>query len=137
MSFANCGLPYYVGGVIADRADLLLQTPETLSARFDLDVRVRHEALAIDRDRRVVRVRDHDGGTEFDLRYDTLVLATGAAPVRPPIPGVERARVLRDVADVDAIVAEFERTARAARPSSAADSSAWNSPRTWRTAASR
>lgn len=57
VSFANCGLPYYVGGVIAERADLLLQTPESLSARFDLDVRVRLEVVAIDRERHVVRVQ--------------------------------------------------------------------------------
>lgn len=107
VSFANCGLPYYVGGVIAERDDLLLQTPASLAARFALDVRVRTEATAIDRAARTVRVRatGPDGGAaEEDLPYDALVLAPGARPVLPPISGMERALTLRDVADADALV---------------------------------
>lgn len=105
VSFANCGLPYHVGGVIEERSALLLQTPESLNARFDIDVRVRTEAVAIDRDARTVTVRDLDSGEESALPYDALVLTPGAAPIRPPIPGIERALGLRNVEDTDAMVA--------------------------------
>jgi NADPH-dependent 2,4-dienoyl-CoA reductase/sulfur reductase-like enzyme len=104
VSFANCGLPYHVGGVINRRDALLLQTPESLAARFRLEVRVGHEAVRIERDRRVVVVRDLATGLEEDLRYDALVLSPGASPVRPPIPGIERALSLRNVEDTDALV---------------------------------
>ena len=104
VSFANCGLPYHVGGVIADREALLLQTPQSLGARFDLDVRVDHEAVGIDRERRVVAVRDLTTGTVSELPYDRLLLSPGARPVRPPIPGIERALTLRDVEDTDVLV---------------------------------
>lgn len=105
VSFANCGLPYHVGGVIPERSALLLQTPEALRARFELDVRVQTEAVRIDRDRRVVVVRSLMGGSESELPYDALVLAPGARPVRPAIPGIERALALRSVEDTDAMVA--------------------------------
>ncbi|SPT52998.1 Coenzyme A disulfide reductase [Actinomyces bovis] len=108
VSFANCGLPYFVGGVIPQREDLLLQTPESLAARFNLDVRVRTEALAIDRSARTVQLRttSPDGTTtEAELPYDALVLAPGAQPFVPPIPGIERALSLRDVRDADALAA--------------------------------
>lgn len=105
VSFANCGLPYHVGGVIAERGSLLLQTPESLAARFRLDVRVLTEATAIDRDRRVLTVRDVTTGETEDLPFDRLVLSPGARPVRPPIPGIERALALRDIEDTDAMVA--------------------------------
>ncbi|WP_433722902.1 FAD-dependent oxidoreductase [Nocardia sp. CA-129566] len=104
VSFANCGLPYYVGGVIPKRESLLLQTPESLAARFQLDVRVRHEAVAIDPEGRTVTVRALDSGREYVEAFDELVLSTGAAAIVPPLPGVERALVLRDVADVDRLV---------------------------------
>ncbi|MGJ3509215.1 FAD-dependent oxidoreductase [Enemella sp. A6] len=105
VSFANCGLPYYVGGVITERDALLLQTPESLNRRFGLDVRVGHEVVAIDRAAQSVRVRELATGEEFDESYDALVLSTGAAPVTPPIPGIERALRLRDIADVDKMAA--------------------------------
>lgn len=101
VSFANCGLPYYVGGVIQERSSLLLQTPESLHARFKLDVRVRHEVTAIDTAAKTVTVRDLGTDTESSESYDHLVLSLGASPFVPPIPGVERALTLRDVADVD------------------------------------
>ena len=104
VSFANCGLPYHVGGVIDRRDALLLQTPESLAARFRLEVRVGHEAVRIERDRRVVVVRDLATGLEEELRYDALILSPGASPVRPPIPGIERALSLRNVEDTDAMV---------------------------------
>ena len=105
VSYANCGLPYHVGGVIEERSSLLLQTPRALHRRFGLDVRVRHEALRIDRERHVVVVRDLVNDEVLELPYDTLVLSTGARAVRPPIPGIERALSLRDVEDTDALVA--------------------------------
>lgn len=104
VSFANCGLPYHVGGVIADREALILQTPASLAARFALDVRVRTEAVAIDRDARTVLARDLTTGAEEAIAYDALVLSPGAAPVRPPIAGVERGLTLRDIGDMDRII---------------------------------
>ena len=105
VSFANCGLPYHVGGVIEDRSALLLQTPEALWERFRIDVRVGTEATAIDRKRKVVTVRDVASGEESELEYDKLVLSPGARPVQPPIPGIERALTLRNVEDTDSLVA--------------------------------
>lgn len=99
VSFANCGLPYHVGGVIGSRDALLLNSPDFLARRFCVDVRVGSEVTAIDTARKVVTVNGTD-----ELAYDRLVLAPGAAPVRPPIPGLERALVLRDVVDTDALV---------------------------------
>ncbi|MDX2376032.1 FAD-dependent oxidoreductase [Microbacterium sp. LRZ72] len=99
VSFANCGLPYYVGGEIAEQSSLLVQTPESLRAALDLDVRVRHEATAIDPERRVVTARTPEGDAEFP--YDELMLAPGAFALRPPIPGLDdpRVRTLRTVGD--------------------------------------
>lgn len=108
VSFANCGLPYYVGGVIGDRRDLLLQTPESLRSRFALDVRVRHEALAIDRVAKRVRVRDLESGVEYEEPYDALVLAAGAAPVHDLAPGGVPVRNLHTIDDVDAVVAAID-----------------------------
>jgi NADPH-dependent 2,4-dienoyl-CoA reductase/sulfur reductase-like enzyme/rhodanese-related sulfurtransferase len=99
VSFANCGLPYFVGGLIEKEDDLTLQTPEQLFARFRLDVRVHDEVVAIDRAAHTVTARSTLGGKEEVLVYDKLVLSMGAAPVRPPIPGYDRARTLRTVED--------------------------------------
>ncbi|MFT3887328.1 MAG: FAD-dependent oxidoreductase [Arachnia sp.] len=105
VSFANCGLPYHVGGVIEERSALLLQTPESLAARFRIDVRVGTEAVAIDRTHKTITVRTLTTGDEQELPYDKLILSPGARPVRPPIPGIDRALSLRDVEDTDALVA--------------------------------
>jgi NADPH-dependent 2,4-dienoyl-CoA reductase/sulfur reductase-like enzyme/rhodanese-related sulfurtransferase len=114
VSYANCGLPYHVGGVIADRQALLLQTPDSLHARFDLDVRVRSEVTAIDRAHRLVRVRELDG-REYEEGYDRLVLSPGAAPFVPDLPGIERALTLRSVTDADRLTAQLaERRPRTA-----------------------
>ena len=94
VSFANCGLPYYVGGEIADRNKLLVVTPERLRSRFRLDVRIRSSVEAIDRSAKKVRVRDLASGREYEEAYDKLILAPGAAPLRPPIPGIDLARGL-------------------------------------------
>jgi NADPH-dependent 2,4-dienoyl-CoA reductase/sulfur reductase-like enzyme/rhodanese-related sulfurtransferase len=104
VSFANCGLPYHVGGVIAERDDLLLQTPESLAERFNIDVRVRTEAISINRTSRSVIAHDLDSGTTVELPYDALVLAPGAAPFLPHIPGIDRAMTVRTIPDVDAMI---------------------------------
>ncbi len=92
VSFANCGLPYFVGNVIADEERLLVASPDLFRERFDIEVRTRHEVLAIDRSRQVLRIRDLDapgGPSEREERYDALVLSPGAAPIRPPLPGID------------------------------------------------
>ena len=106
VSYANCGLPYYVGGVIEEEDALLLQTPESLHARFRLDVRVATEVVAIDKNEKFVLVRNLLTKEESKISYDKLVLSPGASPVVPPIPGIERAMTLRTVEDVEKI---FER----------------------------
>jgi NADPH-dependent 2,4-dienoyl-CoA reductase/sulfur reductase-like enzyme/rhodanese-related sulfurtransferase len=89
VSFANCGLPYHIGGEIPEEGDLLLQTPQALRARFNLDVRVNHEVVRIDPKQRTVWVRNLNTLEECEEPYDALILATGAAPLRPRIPGIE------------------------------------------------
>lgn len=106
VSFANCGLPYHIGGIIESRDALLLQTPASLKARFNLDVRVGHTVTAIHPDAKTVAVRTADGRSET-LSYDQLVIATGAKPFIPPLPGIERAFALRNVTDMDAIIARI------------------------------
>ncbi len=106
VSYANCGLPYYVGGVIEEESDLLLQTPASLHARFRLDVRVLTEALSIDPAKKEVQVQSLESGNKYSLAYDKLVLSPGASPIVPPIPGVERALTLRTVEDVERIVTQ-------------------------------
>ncbi len=103
VSFANCGLPYYVGGEITRQSALLLHTPETLKSRFHLDVFVRHEVLGIDPDHKRVVVKNLRTGEEFVQPYDKLILATGTSPVIPPIDGVdaENVRLLRTVSDAE------------------------------------
>ena len=110
VSFANCGLPYYVSGEIAEREDLLVQTPESLKARFRLDVRPFHEVTAISPDLHIVTVR-HDG-KEFTESYDKLILSPGAKPFVPPIEGLETAEntyTLRNVPDLDEIMLALEK----------------------------
>lgn len=103
VSYANCGLPYYVGGVIEERDALLLQTPESLHRRFRLDVHVRHEVVAVDTERKTVEVIDLDRGLRSTHPYDHLVLAAGARPRRDEPGGALPTRSLRTVADADAI----------------------------------
>ncbi|MCL1879444.1 MAG: FAD-dependent oxidoreductase [Actinomycetia bacterium] len=105
ISFANCGLPYYIGGSIKERDELLLQTPESFHARFNVDVRVNQEAVAIDREAKTVTVCDLLVGQEYLEPYDKLILAPGAKPNIPDLPGMrsERLFTLRNIADTDAI----------------------------------
>ena len=88
ISYANCGLPYYIGGVITDPEDLTLQTPESFFARFRINMKVHHEVLAIDPDRKKVRVKNLKSGEEFEEAYDKLILSPGAKPTQPKLPGV-------------------------------------------------
>jgi 8-oxo-dGTP pyrophosphatase MutT (NUDIX family) len=109
VSFANCGLPYFIGGEIKDRSRLALQTPESLSASLGVRVLTNTEALKIDRAGKTVSIRNAQGATS-QLPYDTLILSPGASPLRPPVPGVNDPRVLslRNLQDMDAIVAAIE-----------------------------
>ena len=108
VSYANCGLPYYVGGIIEEERDLLLQTPASLHARFRLDVRVSSEVTSISRTEKTVAVTNLISGETYELNYDKLILSPGASPIVPPIPGVERALTLRTVEDVERIVARVD-----------------------------
>jgi NADPH-dependent 2,4-dienoyl-CoA reductase/sulfur reductase-like enzyme len=89
ISYANCGLPYYIGGVITDRDKLLVQTPESFGGRFNIDVRIFSEVIDIDSEKQSVNIRDLKTGTEYSENYDKLVLSPGAQPVKPPIPGID------------------------------------------------
>lgn len=105
ISYANCGLPYHVGDTIQSRDALLLQTPEGMKKKFQVDVRVKNEVVSIDRERKVVSVKRLDGGEVYEEPYDTLVISTGSSPMRPPIPGIDSPRIktLWTVPDTDEI----------------------------------
>lgn len=104
ISYANCGLPYYLGGVIQDRDNLFVQTPQSFGKRFNVDVRVKEEVTAIDAEKKNVTIRTRDG-KEYTESFDKLLLSPGAAPVRPPLPGIDTKGIftLRNVNDTDAI----------------------------------
>jgi len=104
VSFANCGLPYHIGGEIEDRSRLAVQTPQSLEQQLAIEVRVRTEATGIDRKKKQVRVRTADGKTE-ELSYDKLILSPGASPLKPPIPGIDLPGIhtLRNLSDMDRI----------------------------------
>ena len=101
VSFANCGLPYYIGGVITDREDLTLQTPESFKARFNIDVRVLNEAVKISPDTKTVTVKNLRTGETYEEPYDNLILSMGAEPIRPNIEGADGSNVftLRNIPD--------------------------------------
>ena len=105
ISYANCGLPYHVGNVIPTRSALLLQTPESMRDKFNIDVRVNSEALSIDREEKTVTVKRGETGEVYKETYDVLVLSTGSSPLRPPIPGIDSPRIetLWTVPDADRI----------------------------------
>lgn len=101
VSFANCGLPYYIGGVITDRGDLTLQTPQSFKARFNVDVRVLNEAVRINPDTKTVTVKNLRTGETYEEPYDNLILSMGAEPIRPNIEGADGSNVftLRNIPD--------------------------------------
>ena len=104
ISYANCGLPYYIGGVIEEREKLFVQTPEAFSTRFRVDVRTENEVVFIDRKKKTVTVRQSSEDT-YEESYDKLLISTGASPVRPPLPGIDLPGIftLRNVTDTDRI----------------------------------
>ncbi|UQZ33399.1 CoA-disulfide reductase [Paenibacillus sp. PK3_47] len=104
ISFANCGLPYYIGDAIKDRSKLIVQTPEAMYKRFNLDIRTKSEVTGIDPVSKTVRVNSSDRGI-YDESYDYLILAPGAKPVRPALPGIDSSKIytLRNIADTDRI----------------------------------
>lgn len=106
VSFANCGLPYHIGGEISDRSKLLVQTAQGLRQLFNIDVRELHEVTEIDRVENVVTIKDLTTGEKTQEHYDHLVLSTGASPIRPLLPGIDLDGVfsLRDIADMDRII---------------------------------
>lgn len=113
ISYANCGLPYYIGGEITDREALTLQTPASFWARFRIEVRVHNEVTAIHPERKNVTVRRLDDGVVYEEAYDKLILSPGAKPVRPALPGINDSRIftLRNVEDTFAIHAFIEQNA--------------------------
>lgn len=116
ISYANCGLPYHVGNVIKSRQALLVQTPEAMRQKFNVDVRTEHEAVAIDREKKLVRIKNLQTGETYEESYDNLVLATGSSPIRPPIPGIgsPKIRTLWTVPDADGLRELIEGGAKSA-----------------------
>jgi len=105
ISFANCGIPYYVGGTIENRRRLILQTPERFKARFNVDVRTKNEVLKINRDEKKIEVVNLTTGKKYFESYDKLILSPGSKPIRPPIAGIDADRIftVRDITDADSI----------------------------------
>lgn len=101
VSYANCGLPYYIGGAIKDKRDLTLQTPESFYRRFRVDMRVHHEVISINKEDKTVTVKNLESGEAFDERYDKLLISTGAKPIKPPFDGIDADNIftLRTVED--------------------------------------
>ena len=111
VSYANCGLPYYIGGTIQDKGVLTLQTPESFQARFRIDVRVQNEVLSIQPEEHTVTVRRLGDGSEYTETYDKLILSPGARAIRPPLPGIDLEGIftLRTVEDTFRIRTFLER----------------------------
>ncbi len=107
ISFANCGLPYYIGGTIKDRESLLVQTPEAMHARFNIDIRVENEVVSINREAKTVTVLDLKTSTKYEETYDELVLSPGSTPIKPPIKGIDSKNIfsLWNIPDTDRIKA--------------------------------
>ncbi|HID05903.1 MAG TPA: pyridine nucleotide-disulfide oxidoreductase, partial [Armatimonadetes bacterium] len=106
VSYAHCGLPYYIGGVIKDRSKLLVASPERLKRRYRIDIRTRCEVKSIVPDAKQVEVVDLTTGNTYRESYDKLILAPGATPIRPPLPGIDTEGIwtLRNLTDADAIL---------------------------------
>lgn len=110
VSFANCGLPYHIGGKIPLRQSLILKTPEDFKSRFNIDVRICHEVTSVDPVNKTVTVKNLTSGEVYSEEWDRLLLSTGAAPVVPPLPGLQEEGVftLRNLTDMDAILGWIE-----------------------------
>src|SRR6056297_687008 len=110
ISFANCGLPYYIGNVIEDRESLLVETPEDLNKRFNIDVRVNNEVLSIDKENKEVKVINHKTGETYKESYNKLILSPGSSPLKPPIPGIDSPNIFTiwNIPDTDAIKSFIE-----------------------------
>jgi NADPH-dependent 2,4-dienoyl-CoA reductase/sulfur reductase-like enzyme/peroxiredoxin family protein/rhodanese-related sulfurtransferase/TusA-related sulfurtransferase len=110
ISYANCGLPYYVGGVITEREKLLLQTPESFKARLNVEVRVKNEVISIDTENKSVEVSDILNKTSYTETYDKLIVSPGAEPIKPPIPGIKDDAIftVRNVRDTDKIKSFYD-----------------------------
>lgn len=111
ISYANCGLPYYIGGAIKERDALLLQTPQAMKEKFNIDVRISSEVIRIVPEKKVVEVKELQGGKVYEETYDTLVIATGSSPIKPPIPGIDGANIhtLWTIPDTDATKALIQK----------------------------
>lgn len=105
ISYANCGLPYYIGGIITDKDQLTLQTPDSFWVRFRIDARVNHEVIAVNTDSKTVTVKNSEDSKVYDESYDKLILSPGAKPIYPNLPGIESGKIftLRTVEDTLAI----------------------------------
>lgn len=113
ISYANCGLPYYIGKEITDKEALTLQTPKSFGTRFRVDVRVKHEALSIDRENKTVLIKDLGSSAEYTETYDKLLLAPGAGPIKPSIPGIDRKgifslRTVENTFEIDEFIANHQ-----------------------------
>lgn len=107
VSFANCGLPYHIGGTIPNRESLILQTPAAMHKKYGVDVRIKSEVTVINRDKKTVSVRNTETGETYEESYDTLVLSTGSSPVKPDLPGVDSPKIMQlwTIPDMDAVIA--------------------------------
>ncbi|MEN7973521.1 MAG: FAD-dependent oxidoreductase [Verrucomicrobiota bacterium] len=116
ISFANCGLPYHIGGTIDDREKLLVTTPEIMTAKYNFDIRTETEVVSLDREKKEITAKNLKTGEEYTESYDNLILSPGAAPIRPPIPGIDNPNVLslRNLQDMDKIIESLQGKKRAA-----------------------
>jgi NADPH-dependent 2,4-dienoyl-CoA reductase/sulfur reductase-like enzyme/peroxiredoxin family protein/rhodanese-related sulfurtransferase/TusA-related sulfurtransferase len=116
ISFANCGLPYHIGGMIADRDKLLITTPQMMETKFNMQVRTLSEVASIDRDKKEIFVKNLATGEHYTEPYDVLILSPGAAPIRPPLPGIENPNILtlRNLQDMDRIIESLKNKTTAA-----------------------
>jgi len=103
VSFSNCCLPYYLGGTVRRAEDLVLMTPEKFASQYNIDARVNHEVIEIDREKKEVEVKNHITGETYRESYDKLILSPGARAIVPPIPGIEKANIftVRNVVDIE------------------------------------
>jgi tRNA 2-thiouridine synthesizing protein A len=111
ISFANCGLPYHISGVIKERSSLMVQTPAGFKSRFNIDVRNKTEAVKINRDEQKVILKDLITGREYEESYDYVILSPGAEPIRPNLNGADSDRIftLRNIPDLDRIISGIKK----------------------------